>query len=135
MKVPNWIVPPLIVLFTLLGLGAARLMAIPSVTLEFPAARQADAARRVDTVTLLVDGVRCVDTARRAASTLEDVAGVLSYTAYASRNRVEVGFDPDVTSAAQVAAALEGPVWEKETGEILFHQFKVLEIDGQPISR
>ena len=135
MKLPNWIVPPLIVVFALLGLGAARLMAIPSVTLDFPAAQQAAADQKVETVTLLVEGVRCVDTAQRAASTLEEVPGVLSYTAYASRNRVEISFDANLTATAELQQALEGPIWVEETGEVLFHQFKVVEIDGSPISR
>ena len=38
MSVPRWIVPVLVVLLALAGLGAARLFAIPSVELEFPAA-------------------------------------------------------------------------------------------------
>jgi hypothetical protein len=134
MKLPKWIVLPLIVIMTLVGLGSARLMAIPSLTLDYPAA-DPEAAGPLRTVTMLVDGVRCVDTARQAASTLEELPGVKRFVAYASRNRVEVSFDPAQISVDAVCEALEGPVWDQETGEVHFHLFKVVELDGNPVSR
>jgi hypothetical protein len=134
MKVPQWIVPALVVALALAGLGGAELFAIPSLELDFEDVGVDDPSRAV-TVELLVDGVRCVDTARRAASTLEDTPGIHRFTAYASRNRVEIVYDPARVDIDQIRESLEGPVFDRESGEFLFHLFEVLEIDGKPVSR
>jgi hypothetical protein len=133
MKVPNWIVPALVVALALAGLGGAKLFAIPSLELEFQDTGL-EAGSRTDTVELLVDGVRCVDTARRAASTLEDLPGVYRFVAYASRNRLEISYDPELLEIDQLVESLEGPVYDEESGEFLFHLFEVIEIDGRPVS-
>jgi hypothetical protein len=87
------------------------------------------------TVEFLVDGVKCVDTARRAASTLEELPGLQRYVAYASRNRVEITFDPELIGVAQLREALEGPVFDEVSGAYLFNVFEVIEIDGKPVSK
>jgi len=133
MKIPGWIVPLMIVAFTLAGLGGAELFAIPSVIVDYPEDR-ADRGGEMRTVTLLVEGVKCVDTARSAARTLEGEEGVIRFTAYASRNRVEVLFDAGKTTVQGIVEALEGPVFEKETGEFHFGLYRVVEIDGAGIS-
>jgi hypothetical protein len=132
MKVPQWVVPALIVVLTLIGLGAARLLAIPSVTLDLAEAGTAGPSR---TVTLLVDGVKCVDTARTAASALEDLAGVRRFVAYASRNRVEITFNPEQIAVESLVEAVEGPLFDEETGEFLFGLYEVVEIDGRPVQK
>ena len=132
MKVPQWIVLVLIVVLALAGLGAARLIAIPSVTIDLHAEGEPAAAGQ--TVTFLVDGVKCVDTARRAASTLVGIPGVIRFVAYASRGRVEIDFDPRRTGVPALIEALEGPALDESSGEYLFHLYKVAEIDGQPVS-
>ena len=90
MIVPRVIVPVLVVLLAIAGLGGAKLMAIPSLEIEFSSA---GAGASLSEVTLLVDGVKCVDTARQAASTLEELPGVTRFVAYASRNRVQLTSD------------------------------------------
>ena len=130
MKAPQWIVPALIVVLTLAGLGAARLIAIPSVTLGFDGS---DAPGPSRTVVLLVDGVKCVDTARAAASALEDLPGPRRFVAFASRNRVEVTFNPEQIGVESLVEALEGPIFDEETGEFLFGLYEVVEIDGRPV--
>jgi len=131
MKTPAWVVPILVVLFAALGVGGARLLAVPSVVKDFPASR-ATASR---TTVLIVEGVKCVDTAERAAGQLQDVAGVVKFTAYASRNRVEVAFDPKVTDPSKIREALEGPVHDAASGEYLFGVFRVVEMDGLEITK
>ena len=126
MKVPGWSVPALVVLLTLAGVGGARLFAVPSVVLDLPTA--GTGARR--TTVLVVDGVKCVDTAERAAGQVKGLPGVSRFVAYASRNRVEVTFDPAVSGVAEIVEAIEGPVHDAATGEYLFHVYRVVEIDG-----
>lgn len=128
MKVSRWIVPILIVLLIAVGLSAASFFAIPSVTVDFPVD---EATRRelIRTVVLVVDGIKCVDTARMACSTLEALPGMIRYVAYASNNRVEISFDPTRTNVEAIRAAIEGPVYDEEFEEYLFHLFTVLEID------
>jgi hypothetical protein len=128
MRVPPWIVPLLVVLLALLGLGGSKLFAIPSVELDF-------AAGQGRTVEMLVGGVKCVDTARRAASALEDLPGIYRYVAFASRNRIEVTYDPDRLGIEQLREALEGPIYDEGSGEFLFNVFEVIEIDGKPVSK
>jgi hypothetical protein len=131
MNVPRWIVPLLVVLLAATGLGSSKLFAVPSVELDFEPAADGAPSREI---TLLVDGVKCVDTARQAASTLEGMPGVLRFVAYASRNRVDVAYDPARVEVEQILDALEGPVFDEKSGEFLFGLFKIVEIDGKPLS-
>jgi hypothetical protein len=133
MKVPGWSVPLLIVLVTLAGLGAAELFAIPSVTVDYPASGDGGDGSRA-TTTLLVEGVKCVDTAQNAAGALNDTPGVVRFVAYASRNKVEITYDPTLTDPEQICEALEGPVLDEEAGEYYFNLFEVVEIDGEKVS-
>ena len=122
--------PALVVLFALAGLGGARLFAVPSVVLDLSPAGLG--ARR--TTVLVVDGVKCVDTAERAAGQVKGLPGVSRFVAYASRNRVEVTFDPAVSDVAKIVEAIEGPVHDPATGEYLFHVYHVVEIDGGKVT-
>jgi copper chaperone CopZ len=130
-KAPSWIVPALVVAFAALGVGGAKLLAVPSVVKEFPG--QSTSGLRV--TTLVVEGVKCVDTAERAAAQLEGVQGVARFTAYASRNRVEVAFDPSKTSPEVISEALEGPVYDPASGEYQFGVYRVVERDGLEIPK
>ena len=130
MKVSRWIVPILIVLAIAAGLFTAGLFAIPSVTVDFPVG-EATGTELIQTVAFVVDGVMCVDTARRACSTLEELPGVIRYVAYASRNRVEITFDSTRTNVEALQEAIEGPVYDEGSEEFLFHMFEVLEIDRE----
>ncbi len=132
MKVPTWIVPVLIVLLTAIGLGSARLLAIPSVTLDL---HSAGARAETETAVLLVDGVKCVDTAETAASNLTELDGVIRYVAFASHNRVEITYDPALTDLTALCQALEDPVYDEASGEFLFDLYTVIEIDGIPVSQ
>jgi copper chaperone CopZ len=127
MRVPPWIVPLLVLLLALLGLGGSKLFAIPSVEIDF-------AAGQGRTVEMLVGGVKCVDTAQRAASALEDLPGIYRYVAFASRNRVEITYDPKRVAVEQLREALEGPIYNEDSGEFLFNVYEVIEIDGKPVS-
>jgi len=126
-KVPQWTVPALVAALIVAGVGGARLFAIPTVTVDLANRPMAG----LETVVLTVDGVRCTDTARTAASTLEGAAGVVRFTAYASYSRVEVAFDPALTSADQIVALLEGPVYDAATGEFRFGLFAVADEDQE----
>ncbi len=132
MKVPQILVPILIVILTAAGLSATRFIMIPSITKTFDKAEQIPLERTV-TAKFIIEGMKCVSTAEMAASTLEDLKGIKSLNAYASYNRLEVSFDPSIAKEADIVEALEGPVFDEESMEILFKQFKVVEIDGKPL--
>ncbi len=129
MKAPLWIVPALVVVAAAAGIGGARLFAAPSVVRDFAAT--ASEERRV---VFVVEGVRCVDTAERASRQLEDVPGVIRFTAWAPRAKVEVTYDPAVTDPAAMKDAIEGPVYNETTGEFLFGVYAVREIDGVEVA-
>lgn len=132
MKAPLWIVPVLIVLCAGLGLGGARLFAAPSVTRIFAVPPQGTVSR---TVVLVINGVRCVDTAAGAARQLEDLPGALSFAAYASRGRVEVTYDAAVVDVPALIEAIEGPVYDEAAQEFRFGVFAVREVDGSTVGK
>ncbi len=122
MKVSKWIVPILIVALTAAGLGIAQLFAIPTVEIV---GENADVPQNVAMVTLIIPGVRCKDTAMSAASNVEDIAGVIKFVAFASHNRVEITYDQHLTGPESLIEAIEGPVYDAESGEFLFGVFVV----------
>lgn len=130
MKVPRLVIPLLVLAAACAGIGAARLFAAPSfvVDLAVPAP-----GSRAETVRLVVRGLRCVDTARTVARQIEETPGVLRFVAYASRNEAQVTYDPAVVDPAALVEAIEGPVIDEEAGQILFHQYEVVSIDGGKI--
>lgn len=130
MRTPQWIVPALVVLFAGLGVAGGRLLAIPSVVHDYAPAD----GRRLLTTTFIVDGVKCVDTAERAATQFQDVPGVVRFVAYASRNRVEITFDPALTDVARLRDAIEGPVYDPISKEYLFNVYGVVEVDGSKVT-
>jgi hypothetical protein len=128
MKASPWAVPALVILAAVGGIGGARLFAAPSVTRDFSAS-----AGRPETVRFVVEGLKCVDTAERLASQLEGRPGVMRFVAYASRNEARISYDAAVTGPEALRVAMEGPVFIRDTGEILFNQYKVVSIDGRKI--
>jgi hypothetical protein len=127
MRAPRWIVPALAVACAAAGVGGARLFVAPSVTREFAAAAPGAATRKAKFV---VNGIRCVDTAERAAGQLAGLPGVVRFTAYAARARADVVYDPAVTGPAAIREAFEAPVHDAATGEYLFGLYTVAEVDG-----
>jgi len=129
MKVTTWSVPLIIIVMIVLSVTTSRLFAIPSLTIDFIKPEQTTGlSTRV--TTLIVEGVKCVDTARAASNAVAFKKGVVRFTAFASYNRVEITYEPTLISPADIKAAFEGPIFDPETGEFLFNQFKVRSIDG-----
>ncbi len=131
MKAPAWIIPVLVVACAAAGVGGSRLLVAPSVVHTYAQAGPTADAR---TSQMVVEGVKCVDTAERAVAQLNDVAGVLKCVAYASRARLDVTYDPARTSAAAIREALEAPVLVPATGEYLFGLYRVIEMNGEKIA-
>jgi hypothetical protein len=129
MRVSLWVVPVLVILAAVLGIGGARFLAAPSFTRDYASAVGA----RVETVSFVVRGLKCVDTARQVAGQFADEPGVLRCVAYASRNEARVTYDAAVTGPQALRAAIEGPVVDEASGQIRFHQFEVRSIDGAEI--
>ena len=124
------VVPLLLVSMIAAGVLAGNLVAIPSYSQTYAESPElADESRRQ--VTLEVDGVRCVDTARRAAAQLDGVAGVLHLTAYASERELVVEYDGDTVAVDRLVQAIEGPVYDPEQNKFFFHIFTVVAIDGR----
>lgn len=130
MRAPAWIIPALVVACTAAGVGGAKLVTAPSLARDYAVAAPGTAAR---TSVFVVAGVKCVDTAERAARQLDGMNGVLGLEAFASRARVEVTYDPALTSAAAIREAIEGPVHDDATGGYLFGLYEVIEMDGVKI--
>jgi hypothetical protein len=128
LRVPRLLVPALVILAAALGLGAARFLEAPSFTKDYPCEGCGAGYR---TAVFVVDGIKCVDTAERAASQLDGLKGVRHYVAYASQNRAEVVYDPDLTGPEAIQKAMEGPVYDAETQTFLYRQFRVVEMNGE----
>ncbi|HPR62783.1 MAG TPA: heavy-metal-associated domain-containing protein [Thermoanaerobaculia bacterium] len=127
MRVPTWVLPFLIILCAGIGIGGARLLVMPSVVKNYASP---PAGASLATTILVIDGLKCVDTAERAAGQLEGVPGVVSFTAFASRNRAEIVFDSNICTVNDIINAIEGPVYNASTGEFLFGVYRIVEADG-----
>ncbi len=134
MKLPGWIVPLLIMLATVAGLTASRLFFIPSLSVDYPASVQSP-PETTQVTELIVNGIKCVTTARGAANALKSLPGIVKFDAYGSYNRVEIVFDPAQTSISAIRETLEGPIFDEKTQNIYFNQFKIVEIDGEKVSK
>jgi copper chaperone CopZ len=130
MKVSSWAIPILLIAVTAVSLAGARLLAFPSVTVEY---RLPPPGSSSSVAVFLVEGVRCVDTAEQAASALAETDGVFRLVAFASRSRVDVTYDSEVCSPETIRSALEGPILDESTGSFMFGQFRVVEIDGRAV--
>ncbi len=134
MRAPAWLIPALVVACTAAGVGGSKLVVAPSLVREYAAgAAQATATADARTSQFVVKGVKCVDTAERAAKQLDGVAGVQRLEAFASRARLEVTYDPAQVDAAALREAIEAPVHDEATGEYLFGLYEVIEMDGVKI--
>ncbi len=122
--IPAGVVPLLLVLLGVAGVFGSKAFALPSYTETYAT----EPVEQVETIRLVVKGVRCVDTAQRAASQLRDVPGVQSLVAFASRNELEIRIDPSSADLEAIRAALEAPVYDEATDQYLFHQFEVIEV-------
>ncbi|MBN2385260.1 hypothetical protein JXQ70_20485 [bacterium] len=132
MKIPNWSVPLIIVLMIALSVSAAKWFAIPSLTIDVinPAKLETMTTQVAE---FIVSGVSCVDTARTASLAVISREGILRFVAYASHNRLEITYDPSLWTPAKIKDALEGPIYDQTTGNILFNQFSVLEMNGSQL--
>ena len=122
LRVPGPAVAALVVAMTLGGLVAADLVAFPSYSRTYVA----PASTSVQRVTLVIDGLRCVDTARQVAAQLDGRPGVVSLTAYAADHEAEIAYDPSAIGVAALIEAIEGPVLDERSGEFLFHLYRVI---------
>ena len=120
--VPTWVLPLLLVMASTAGVLGARAFALPSTTRTY-----AD-GEGTASVRLVVRGVSCVDTADRAAVQLQELEGVVSLVAYASRSELLIEYRDDLTGVERIREALEAPVYDPATGTYLFHQFEVTEV-------
>jgi len=114
-----------------IGVLGGSWISLPSYAREYP---DAASEGRVSAVEFKVRGIKCVDTAKIAATVFDDMKGVRSFTAYASRNLVRVEYDPELIDAAMLRRLVEGPVLDVKTDQYVFHVFDVVEIDGQPVA-
>lgn len=128
---PRLLVPVALVVLVAAGIYGGKLYAIPSYAKEFA---KVETAVELREVRLKVKGVRCVDTAILAATVFEGWDGVVSFTAYASRNDVVVVYDASKIDAAMIVKIVQGPVYMPSVDEYVFKVYEVLEIDGKPVA-
>jgi len=124
---PPWAVPALVVAAVAGGVLAGNLFAVPSFAREYDVAENAG---RPAEVRFVVRGVRCVDTAKLAATVFDGAPGVVSFVAYASRSEVLVTYDASRTDVQTLIRRIQGPVYMEQNGEFVFNVFEVVSIDG-----
>jgi len=117
--VRGWLIPALLAAAILVALPGARLLAFPSYEHAFA---EGPAGARVE---LTVAGVKCVDTAELAARQLDGVDGVIDVVAYAAVGRLDIGYDPSLTSVEAIVEAIEAPAWDEASESFLFGRFDV----------
>ncbi len=128
----HWLVVPLVVLSAVaFGYAGGNLFALPSFARDYSPLSE---ATKPAEVRFVVRGVRCVDTAKLAASVFEGVPGVVSFVAYASRGEVVVTYDAGRTDIGRLVKRLQGPVYMEASGEFVFRVFHVLSVDGVEVA-
>ncbi|HPQ38951.1 MAG TPA: hypothetical protein PLV45_01130 [bacterium] len=130
MKLPRWIIPVVIVILTVAAVQGSKFIRIPSAEMEV--SEEIPGTEPVRGV-FIVEGVTCRDTAVSAMENAAAVDGVLRLTAYASHNRIDVAYDPARTGPQAIRSAIEGPVYQENTGEFVFNLYRVVEINGVPV--
>jgi copper chaperone CopZ len=131
MKIAWGWIPAGVVLAAALGVGAARFAVVPSYERAFATVSGAALVRS----TFKVRGLKCVDTAERVCGQLDGVKGVARFVAFASQRRADISYDPSLVTRQALVDAIEGPVYDKETGMITFGDYEVLEVDGKAVSK
>lgn len=131
MKVSFWAVPLLVLLAAAGGVAGARLLEAPTVVRDYASA---PSGVEPAAVVFTVAGLKCTDTAKTFAAQFEGVPGLLRLEAFASPHRARLLFDPSVTDAAALRRAAEAPVVDGESGAISFGVYRVVEVDGKPVS-
>ncbi len=132
-KLSGWLVPALIIGMTGVGIVGADLIKIPSITRSY--SKTDINAPSVRKTVFVVDGVRCVDTARVAAEQLKEVKGTIELTAYAASGRLEIIFDSLITDIPSLQKAIEDPLYDEIKDRYIFNRYKVIDIDGRSILR
>ncbi len=128
-RVPRWSVLLLLGVATAAGLAGAGAVTLPSYERVF----REGAPSSPRALAMTIDGVRCVDTAKKAAAQLEGLQGVFFVRARAADRLLEVTYDSAMTSPQAISEAIEGPVFEEATGAFLFGVFRVLDAVGGPL--
>lgn len=126
----GWI-PAAVVLAAALGIGAARFAVVPSYERAFSASPGGATLVRSS---FKIRGLKCVDTAESVSKQLDGVKGVARFTAFASQRRAVIEYDPAAVTPRELVDAIEGPVYDEDSGMITFGDFKVLEVDGKKVS-
>lgn len=137
-SLPEWTIPVLIAVLAVLGIGGAKYVRVPSYVLDYPSHAAVAGTGGSDvspsslaSVRMVIDGVKCVDTAERAARQLSHLEGVHRFMAYASVHEAVITFDPTKLDAAAISAAIESPYHDPVDNRFLFHLFEVVEIDEE----
>lgn len=101
-----WLIPAVIVIFTVLGLVGARHLTIPTFVFVFDEGYTAETA----SVEFTVQGVHCYGTADLLREHISHVPGLVSLVAYGGRHRVDVDYDPTRTGPGAIRTAIEQPL-------------------------
>ncbi len=111
------IIPAAIVLVTVLAYATMNAYRVPTADIAFVEGSDRPAA--VATVEYEVSGLKCRGTARLFAQQIQDVPGVVSFTAYARTHSAIVEYDPTLTDPETIRAAFERTIeHEGETYEV-----------------
>lgn len=101
-----WIIPGVVVVFTILGLVGARHLSIPTFVFVFDEGHTGETA----SIELTVQGVRCYGTANLLREHISEVPGLVSMVAYGGRHRVALDYDPARTDPGAIRNAIEQPL-------------------------
>ena len=130
MKIPQWIIPVLLVSAIICGVYSSTLIRIPSAEIVVDSEK---VGTNSEHAVFIVDGASCKDKAIAAMENVKSINGIIKMTAYASHNRIDVEFDPGLTNLDDIVEAIEGPVFSEDGTEILFNVYKVVKINGKPV--
>ncbi len=105
MRIPIWLLTPLVVAFFLGSIFITKNWELPSVAKEF-----STASGKTATAELIIKGLRCRGTANFFMKRLEKVPGIVSVSTYVQEHRAAIEFDPGKIDEEAMIAEIEKPV-------------------------
>jgi copper chaperone CopZ len=105
MKIPIWVLAPVVIVSFLGVVLAANLWELPTQQHRF-----GETATETRDVEMIVDGLRCRGTSSFFLNKLSGVDGLISVNTFVQEHRADISYDPSKISIEEIKKMIEAPV-------------------------
>ncbi|MBD3234269.1 MAG: hypothetical protein GF315_11155 [candidate division Zixibacteria bacterium] len=125
-RIPKILIPVSLVVIIALVVEFSSLLALPSAEYYSTDPVSSD---RIETVEMIVRGVKCRGTSEFFIDRIKDTGGIISIKTYAGVNKCVIGYNPDQTDPERLKELIEAPYFHPETKEWMENIFAVVSIE------